>query len=597
MPARSSATPTRHTPPVIPSSLDALESPQAWLKSLQHWAHTGASATTLGLSPISLHLAMTDWWLHWISSPEAQWNWLEQYRRSWLESGQQTPVTDQRFAHPAWRQWPFDQLRQHYEQWAPLLVELTRLDGMSPHHQQLVRFVMRQWLESLSPSNWLATNPQVQQEGLNSLGAVYLKGWHLLLEDLKTLAYQQQNGASTGQDLPPLRFEVGRDVAVTPGRVVFRNELVELIQYAPQTAQVYREPVLIVPSCIMKYYILDLSPHNSMVKYLVTQGFTVFMVSWRNPDSSHRDLGMDDYLKMGLLDSMAAIRKLSRQPRLHAMGYCLGGTFLAMVAALLAQRRHQAHEWAQYPELASVSLLAAQTDFSEPGDLGVFIDQDQLKGLRETMDDKGYLSGKQMAAAFQLLGARDLIWGRYTHRYLLGEQESGMDLMSWNSDATRLPARMHSEYLNGLFLLNSLSRGHCHVLGQSIALIDITAPLLVVGTDRDHVSPWKSVYKIFLENESEQTFILAAGGHNAGIVSEPGHAHRHYWIREAEAGGGWIEPEAWVQAARRVEGSWWPAWADWLARHSSGQTRSRPVPAVRGLPPAPGDYVRVRYAD
>ena len=551
----------------------------------------------MGLSPISLHLAMTDWWLHWISSPEAQWNWLEQYRRSWLESEPAPETSDHRFAHPAWRKWPFDQLRQRYERWAPLLVGLTRLDGMSSHHQQLVRFVMRQWLDSLSPSNWLATNPQVQQEGLNSLGSVYLKGWHLLLEDLKVLAKQLDQGVATEDKLAPLSFEVGRDVAITPGRVVFRNELVELIQYTPVTRHVHREPLLIVPSCIMKYYILDLSPHNSMVKYLVEQGFTVFMISWRNPDSSLRDLGLDDYLQSGLLDSMAAIRNLTRQARLHAMGYCLGGTFLSMAAALLAHKRHHPQDWAQYPELASVTLLAAETDFSEPGDLGVFIDQDQLKGLRETMNDKGYLSGKQMAAAFQLLGARDLIWGRYTHRYLLGEPDTGMDLMSWNADATRLPARMHSEYLHELFLMNSLSRGHCHVLGHSIALIDIAAPMLVVGTDKDHVSPWKSVYKIFLQTETEQTFILAAGGHNAGIVSEPGHAHRHYWIREAEAGSGWIEPEAWMQEAQREEGSWWPAWSRWLARHSSGQIRARSVPVVAGLPQAPGDYVRVRYAD
>ena len=595
MSAQSSAFQSSTLPPAN-TAIDDLGSPQAWLKSIQHWAHTHASAASLGLSPISLHLAMTDWWLHWISSPQAQWNWLEQYRQSWLNTGQETAVTDHRFAHPAWKQWPFDRLRQRYEQWAPLLVGLTQLDGMSTHHQQLVRFVMRQWLESFSPSNWVATNPQLQQEGVNSLGAVYLKGWHLLLEDLKVLARQQDPGRSAGETLAPLSFEVGKDVAITPGRVVFRNELVELIQYAPQTAQVHREPLLIVPSCIMKYYILDLSPHNSMVKYLVGQGFTVFMISWRNPDSSHRELGMDDYLKLGLLDSMAAIRKLTRQPRIHAMGYCLGGTFLSMVAALLA-RKHHLQEWAQYPELATVTLLAAETDFSEPGDLGVFIDQDQLKGLRETMDGKGYLSGKQMAAAFQLLGARDLIWGRYTRRYLLGEQETGMDLMSWNADATRLPARMHSEYLNELFLKNSLSRGHCHVLGRSIALIDIKAPMLVVGTDKDHVSPWKSVYKIYLQTETEQTFILAAGGHNAGIVSEPGHAHRHYWIREAEAGSGWIEPDAWRQEARREEGSWWPAWSGWLARHSSGQTRARKVPVGADLPQAPGDYVQVRYAD
>jgi polyhydroxyalkanoate synthase len=576
---------------------DISTSPQDWLSAIRQWSRAGTSGATLGLSPISLQLAMTDWWLHWVSSPEAQLDWLEQYRQSWLKQPGDEASPDHRFAHPAWKQWPFDQLRQHYEQVAPLLAGLSRLDGMLPHHQQLVRFVMNQWLDSISPSNWLATNPQVQQEGLNSMGAIYLKGWHLLLEDLKAQSQAWGQGAQAQEALPPLTHEVGRAVAVTPGRVVFRNELVELIQYEPTTAQVHREPLLIVPSCIMKYYILDLSPHNSMVKYLVDQGFTVFMISWRNPDSAQRDLGLDDYVQSGLLDSMASIRAQTKATRIHAMGYCLGGTFLSMAAALLAQKRQHPGEWARYPELATLTLLAAETDFSEPGDLGVFIDQDQIKGLRETMDRTGYLSGKQMAAAFQLLGARDLIWGRYTRRYLLGESDTGMDLMSWNADATRLPARMHSEYLNELFLKNSLSRGHCHVLGHSIALIDIAAPLLVVGTDKDHVSPWKSVYKIFLQTETDQTFILASGGHNAGIVSEPGHPHRHYWMRHADAGSGWLEPEAWMQQAKKTEGSWWPAWADWMASHADGLVRARKVPQVKGLPAAPGDYVMVRYGD
>jgi polyhydroxyalkanoate synthase len=359
----------------------------------------------------------------------------------------------------------------------------------------------------------------------------------------------------------------------------------------------------------MKYYILDLSPSNSMVRYLVGQGYTVFIVSWRNPDASDRDLGMQDYLRLGVMDAMAAIKERTKAPRIHALGYCLGGTFLAMVAAALGHETRAAHQKApqrrredssgldKLPALASVTLLAAQTDFSEPGEMGVFIDDDQIQALRQEMERKGYFSGKAMAGSFQFLNSRDLVWSRSTRRYLLGQDEVDFDLMSWNADVTRLPARMHSEYLSSLFLNNALATGHYRVGGVGVALMDIHAPMLVVGTTRDHVSPWRSVYKIHLQTDTHVTFILAAGGHNAGIVSEPGRPRRSYQIAATEDGHGWTGPDEWEANAPVREGSWWEAMDEWLKARSGKPVAPPAIDPATVLCDAPGEYVMVRYAD
>ena len=400
-------------------------------------------------------------------------------------------------------------------------------------------------------------------------------------------------------------YAVGKDVACTPGKVVFRNHLIELIQYSPATDKVLPEPVLIIPSCIMKYYILDLSPHNSMVKYLVEQGHTVFIISWRNPDASDRDLKMQDYLSTGVLQAMAAVKDNTGASRIHTMGYCLGGTFLAIVAAALGRlkrkktrtAKEQALIPADLPELASVILLAAQTDFSEPGELGVFIDEEQLAHLRQRMNEQGYLSGKQMGGSFQFLASKDLVWSRNTRRYLMGEEDSSFDLMSWNADQTRLPARMHNEYLTSLFLNNALASGQYRFAGATVALMDIDAPMMVVGTTRDHVSPWKSVYKIHLQTDTHVSFVLAAGGHNAGIVSEPGRPRRSYQIASVEDGAGWVDPDDWVAQTPVVQGSWWEAMDRWIKQRSGAPIKAKPIKADKVVCDAPGEYVMVRYAD
>jgi polyhydroxyalkanoate synthase subunit PhaC len=392
--------------------------------------------------------------------------------------------------------------------------------------------------------------------------------------------------------LPPVgaeRFAVGRDVAATPGKVVHRNRLMELIQYAPSTPTVHPEPVLVLPAWIMKYYILDLSPHNSLIKYLVDHGHTVFAVSWKNPERSDRDLGMDDYLRLGLMEPLAAIGAIVPKQKVHALGYCLGGTLLAIGAAAMARNGHPQGD----DRLASLTLLAAQTDFTEPGELSLFIDDSQVSFLEDAMWDRGYLSAEQMAGAFQMLRSYDLLWSRIVHEYLMGERAPMSDLMAWNADRTRLPYRMHTEYLRRLFLHNDLAEGRYRVAGQPVALSDIDVPLFAVGTVTDHVAPWRSVHKLHLLTDAEITFVLTTGGHNAGIVSEPGRPNRSYQMLARSHEGKYVDPDAYLAQAPSYEGSWWLAWQAWLARRS-GKPAAAPAMGARGFEPlcnAPGTYV------
>jgi polyhydroxyalkanoate synthase len=377
-------------------------------------------------------------------------------------------------------------------------------------------------------------------------------------------------------------------VATTPGKVVFRNRLIELIQYSPVTETVFAEPVLIVPAWIMKYYILDLSPENSLIRYLVGQGHTVFCISWLNPTASDRDLTMDDYRKLGVMAALDVVNAVVPDRKVHAAGYCLGGTLLSIAVAAMART--------QSDRLASVTLLAAQTDFTEPGELALFIDDSQLHFLESVMWNKGYLSADQMAGAFQLLRSNDLIWSHLVHDYLMGERTPMIDLMAWNADSTRMPYKMHAEYLEKLYLRNELAAGSFMVDGRPAAIQNIRAPMFVVGTERDHVAPWRSVYKIHQLTDTDVTFVLTSGGHNAGIVSKPGHAKHHFRIALKHNADISLGPDEWAAAATQKNGSWWVDWHDWLAGHSS-QVRVQP-PAVgaaaKGYPPvadAPGTYV------
>jgi polyhydroxyalkanoate synthase len=335
---------------------------------------------------------------------------------------------------------------------------------------------------------------------------------------------------------------------------------------------------LVVPAWIMKYYILDLSPQNSLVKYLVDQGHMVFMISWKNPDASDRDLSMDDYRKLGVMDAIEVITRETGEAQVNAVGYCLGGTLLSIAAATMARDGDT--------RLASVSLFAAQVDFKEPGEMSLFIDESQISFLEAIMWEKGYLDTSQMAGAFQLLRSNDMIWSYRLNQYLLGIRESESDLMAWNADATRMPFRMHSEYLRQFFLHNELSEGSYHVGGHTINLSDIQVPIFVVGTVTDHVAPWHSVFKIHRLTETELTFLLTSGGHNAGVVSPPGHAHRSFQVATHTPGEKLIDADTWKATVPEHQGSWWPTWETWLASH--GGRRIKPPITVNAMYDAPG---------
>ncbi len=563
--------------------------------------HAALAHVTFGLSPPALAQARMDWWLHLYGSPMKRMelaselvqalasnatNWMRAMQGGALEqtddSDPALQALDRRFADPAWLRYPFNLFAHAFlQQQAWWQHATTGVRGVSGHHEQMVAFMARQWLDMLAPTNSPFTNPEVIEATLKSNGMNLLEGSKLFMDDLqRTLGGQPPAGSE--------RFIPGRQVAVTPGKVVLRNRLIELIQYSPSTPQVHAEPVLIVPAWIMKYYILDLSPGNSLVKYLVDQGHTVFMISWKNPDAGDRDLGMDDYLTLGPLAALDAVQRIVPGRKVHAAGYCLGGTLLAIAAAALAAQNDT--------RLATVTMLASQTDFTEPGELSLFIDESQVTFLEDMMWGPGYLDGAQMAGAFQMLRSYDLIWSRITRDYLLGQRRPPNDLMAWNSDATRMPFRMHSEYLRGLYLRNDLAEGRWKVAGHAVTVEDITQPWFVIGTESDHVAPWRSVYKIHLLTDREVTFVLTSGGHNAGIVSEPGHPRRHYrWATHAQ-GSPFVAPEQWLQQAQPEQGSWWPRWHDWLAAHGSGLV-ALPRMGMPDTPPladAPGHYVLQR---
>jgi polyhydroxyalkanoate synthase subunit PhaC len=568
---------------------------------LDRLLHAGAESATRGLSPVSLSLAWADWAWHLALSPGRQMELTalatqlaRDSARVALGGEDESPAgeadDDPRFRHPAWTQWPFNAIRHGFRNQEAFWREASHQSGMTAHHAQETQFFAKQWLDMLSPANALATNPVVLQDAADSGGAHLVQGALNWWRDATGLPDPQVQAEAE-------RFVVGRDVAATPGKVVFRNRLIELIRYAPRTKVVHPEPVLIVPSWIMKYYILDLSPHNSLVRFLVGQGHTIYMLSWRNPDASDHDLSMDDYLNLGVFDALRAIGKQhGPKQRVHAMGYCLGGTLLAIAAAAIAQSGgcELAHG---VPPLRSLTLLAAQTDFSEPGELGLFIDESQVGYLDEITRGQGYLGGGHMAGSFQFLHSRDLVWTRRMREYLMGEREQRTDLMAWNADTTRLPARMHHEYLSALYLHNALATSSYRVQGRAVSLADIRLPLFLVGTERDHISPWRSVYKLHHLCDSEITFVLAAGGHNAGIVSEPGHANRYFQIACRAEHSPWVAHDAWQQNAPRHEGSWWPAWQQWLAAYSSKPVVAKAIAAKASLGDAPGEYVMQRYGD
>jgi polyhydroxyalkanoate synthase subunit PhaC len=450
--------------------------------------------------------------------------------------------------------------------------------GVTIKHQRLVEFYSRQLLDVFSPSNFIATNPEVLSKMVRDGGMNLLAGMQNLIDDLARMAGGRGPAGIEN-------FRPGHEVAVTPGDVVFRNELIELIQYRAQTERVKAEPVLIVPAWIMKYYILDLAPENSLVRYLVEQGFMVFCISWRNPRAEDSGLGLDDYCRLGVIAALDAITSITGSASIHAVGYCLGGTLLSIAAAAMARDGDT--------RLQSLTLLATQVDFEEPGEIGLFIDESQVSLIEDFMWSEGYLDQQRMSGAFQMLRSQDLVWSRLVHEYLMGERQPMNDLMAWNADATRMPYRMHSEYLRQLFLNNDLAQGRYKVDGRSISLEDIDLPVCAVGTVTDHVAPWRSVFKLTHLLDTDVEFLLTSGGHNAGIACGPVNPKRSFRRLSHRNGEKHPDPDAWLASTSENPGSWWPAWVDWLKSHSTDEIVPVPVGgrSHRPICPAPGLYV------
>ena len=560
-------------------------------------AHAATARFTAGLSPMAIGGAYRDWMAHLAMSPGKHLQLANKafrkgvrfagyLQRVMLGAGRAEDCIeplpqDHRFADPAWQAFPYNVIHQAFlleQQWWHNAT--TGVRGVSARHEAMAQFFTRQLLDVFSPSNFPATNPLVTMRARQAWGTNFAQGARNFLDDWeRAMAGRKPAGAES--------FRPGYEVALTRGKVVFRNRLMELIQYSPTTRAVRPEPVLVVPAWIMKYYILDLSPANSLVRHLVSSGHTVFMISWKNPGPEDRDLAFDDYRRLGIMAALDAVGAIARGRRVHAVGYCIGGTLLAIAAAAMARDGDK--------RLATATLFAAQTDFTEAGELMLFVDESQLAFLEDSMWEQGFLDTRQMSGAFQMLRSNDLVWSRVVHEYMMGERAPMTDLAAWNADATRMPFRMHSEYLRGLFLGNDLASGRHLVDDEPVALSDIRVPLFVVGTERDHVAPWRSVYKLQGMADTEVTFLLASGGHNVGIVSPPGNAGAHYRVATQRPDDPYRPPDAWFAHTPQRAGSWWPEWMRWLDRHCGAPRRPPPMgnaaAGYAAIGDAPGEYV------
>jgi polyhydroxyalkanoate synthase subunit PhaC len=585
------------TQPTLPSPLPAHTIDQTLMLETpaDRILHSALARLSGGFSPMGIAEAWFDWAVHLGASPGrmaeiAQSGITEaaHVTETLMEtaSGQGTcqPCAkslphDKRFRHESWQKWPFAVYAESFlgmERWWD---EATRgVHGATKHHLDLLHFVGRQALDMVAPSNFPLTNPEVLQKTLDTKGNNLLQGAQHLFDDMqRMLRHQKPVGAEA--------FEPGKSVALTPGEVVLRTPLAELIQYHPTTDKVRAEPILIVPAWIMKYYILDLQQQNSLIKHLVDEGFTVFILSWRNPSSLDHNIGFDDYRSGAVMPAIETVLARTGASKLHGVGYCIGGTLLAVTAAAVAREGND--------KLQSLTFLAAQTDFSEAGELKIFVDESQLAILDDMMWEQGALEASQMAGTFHLLRSNDLIWSRLIRHYLLGEREKMTDISAWSADATRMPGRMHSEYLRAFYLKNDLAEGRFEVDGETINLQNIAVPIFAVGTEWDHVAPWRSVYKLHQLTGSTITFALTNGGHNQGIISQPGREDRHFRIATTAANDPHLGPDQWLRKAELHNGSWWPAWFEWLGAHS-GRFVDPPVKTganETGLGAAPGTYV------
>ena len=489
---------------------------------------------------------------------------------------------DKRFRDDAWKDNEvFDFIKQSYLLSARFVQDVvTHVDGLDPKTAQKVDFYARQFVDAMSPSNFLLTNPEVLRKTAESGGETLLKGLSNLLGDL-----ERGNGQLSIKMVDTDAFDVGGNIGVSPGKVVYQNDLMQLIQYNPTTEKVLKRPLLIGPPWINKFYILDLRPKNSFVRWAVSQGHTVFVISWVNPDENLAQKGFEDYMKEGYLAALDAIEQATGERDVNAIGYCLGGTLLASTLAYMAEKGDD--------RIKTATFFVTMMDFAEAGELGVFIDEEQLQALEDKMTKRGYLDGAEMATTFNMLRANDLIWSFVVNNYLMGNDPFPFDLLYWNADSTRMPARMHSFYLRNMYQANLLAKPNGIELdGVKIDLSKVKTPAYFLSTREDHIAPWKSTYKGTHLLGGKNRFVLAASGHIAGVVNPPDGGKYGHWINtELPA-----EPEGWFASATEMAGSWWPDWQRWILSSSKAQVPAR-VPGDGKLPAgedAPGNYVKVR---
>ncbi|MBX9749778.1 MAG: class I poly(R)-hydroxyalkanoic acid synthase [Roseococcus sp.] len=495
------------------------------------------------------------------------------------------PKGDRRFKDDAWRENEvFDFIRQSYLLSARYFTSaVNSADGLDPKTSQKVDFYMRQFVDAMSPANFVMTNPEVLRKTAETGGTNLLKGLSNLLFDL-----ERGKGKLRIRMTDDSKFKVGENIAVTPGKVIFQTPLMQLIQYTPTTEKVLKRPLVIFPPWINKFYILDLRPKNSFIRWAVDQGHTVFVASWVNPDEALAEKGFDDYMTEGVLAALDAIEAATGVREVNAIGYCLGGTLLATTLAYMATKRDT--------RIKSATYFVTMTDFEEAGELGVFIDEEQLKALEEKMGKRGFLDGREMATTFNMLRANDLIWSFVVNNYLLGQDPFPFDLLYWNDDSTRMPARMHSFYLRRMYQQNDLCKpGEIELLGSKIDLRKIKVPTYMISTREDHIAPWKSTYRGTQLYKGPVRFVLAASGHIAGVVNAPDSGKYSHWVNDELP----ESPDDWFAGATELAGSWWPDWHRWVTAIDRTEVPAR-QPGDGKLTPienAPGSYVRVMVND
>jgi len=488
---------------------------------------------------------------------------------------------DKRFKDDAWRENEvFDFIRQSYLLSARYMQRLVHdAEGLDEKTAQKVDFYTRQFVDAMSPTNFALTNPEVLRRTAETGGENLLKGLSNLLTDL-----ERGQGNLRIRMTDESKFKVGENIAVTPGKIVYQNDLMQLIQYTPTTEKVLKRPLLILPPWINKYYILDLRPKNSFIRWAVDQGHTVFVVSWVNPDEHLAEKGFEDYMLEGPYAALDAIEKATGEKSVNAIGYCLGGTLLSATLAHMAAKRDT--------RIKSATFFTTLVDFTESGELGVFIDEEQLKALEAKMQKRGFLEGREMATTFNMLRANDLIWSFVVNNYLLGQDPFPFDLLYWNDDSTRMPARMHSFYLRRMYQQNDLIKpGGIDLLGVKLDLRKIKLPTYILSTREDHIAPWASTYRATQTYTGDIRFVLAASGHIAGVVNPPDAGKYSHWVNtELPA-----EPEAWLASSTELAGSWWPDWQRWVSGQDLAQVPARkPKNAIED---APGSYVKVMAQD